>query len=236
MKKMFMVVALLLLLSISVYGGPTRTLDMYQLSTGTSMYLNGKYVSEVGFVENGRSYVALRNLGDGLGIDFRWDAASKKISFQDKGRQISLKVNSTKAYVGNKQITLSAAPKVKNGYTYLPLRAVTELLDININHVNLKEQEALGRKVLFELFPEWRNQVAKGKIYMGKTRYSRFIVDADSYDPDTNTFVFHGYENIVDTEDVGHTATLGWYEINFDKKEITDFLFFERLEWPKGIK
>lgn len=229
MRKIVSILLLTLLVSTPIYARPSRTLDMYQISTDVSMYLKGEKIGCVDFIENGRSYVSLRNLGNQLGINFDWDQVNKKVLFQDKGKEISLKIDSTRARVGNKQITISAPPRIRYGYTHLPLRAVTELLDMDINLKDLKIEEQQAKEMLFEIYPGWKERELAGRISMGGPRYSVYVFEADSYDPSTETFNFHAYESISNVGGDGHTATLGWYEIKVDRGVIVDVMTGERL-------
>lgn len=224
MKKLVAVICMMIVLGTPICAGPSRKLDLYKIEESTWMYLNGEEAGVVNFVENGRSYVMLRNLGEKLGIEFEWDGVKKQVHFQDKGTKITLTIDSSRASVGGSQKTISAPARVKHGYTYLPLRAVAELLGLEVNYVDSNARGKIAKEMLFEHYPEWKARELGGKYYIDEDRYSVSKVEVEGYDPKENVFILHAYETIYDRDYGDHQVTWGRFDVNIEKDQIIDIV------------
>lgn len=85
---------------------------------------------------NGRTFVPLRVISEGLGYQVTWEqkARSITISNKDKG-QVILTVGSTRVRTGSGDRVMDASPFVgKDGRTYVPLRFVSESLGYQVKY------------------------------------------------------------------------------------------------------
>lgn len=80
-------------------------------------------------IQNGRTLVPLRFIGETLGARVDWNDTTRQVSYTTDQRTIVLTLNSTKAVVNGKTITLDVAPAVVSGRTLVPLRFVSEYLN-----------------------------------------------------------------------------------------------------------
>lgn len=78
--------------------------------------------------DNGTVIVPFRSLFESFGLEIDWDPASRKVTGLAQDMQITLTIGSTTAYVNGEQRTLSQAPRIENGSTFIPLRFVGEAL------------------------------------------------------------------------------------------------------------
>ncbi len=86
----------------------------------------------VPFIENGRTYIPLRALGDRIGANIVYNPDTKKIVMIRGDIKVELTLNSKTAIVNGKKIEMDVTPIVKMGHTYLPFRVVGEFLEANV--------------------------------------------------------------------------------------------------------
>ncbi len=75
-------------------------------------------------------FVPVRVVSEILGADVSWENPNINIKYEDM--TINLTVGSRTAYKGEQKITLPAAPYVRSGYTYVPIRFVAEAFDCDV--------------------------------------------------------------------------------------------------------
>ena len=81
---------------------------------------------------NGTTLVPMRAIFEKLGADVKWNQATQSIAASKGAVNISLTINHNKATINGKSITLSAAPRLINGNTMVPLRFVSESLGADV--------------------------------------------------------------------------------------------------------
>jgi hypothetical protein len=74
-----------------------------------------------------------RSLFEGFGLKVDWDSPSRTVTGSAQNMQIALTIGSLTAYVNGEQRTLSQAPRIENGSTYIPIRFVGETLDKSVS-------------------------------------------------------------------------------------------------------
>lgn len=102
-----------------------------------TVVINGKELSsESAIVVNGSVMLPFRAVFNALGIpdnQILWSDSSKSIEVQAEKKYIFLVVGSNRALIDSKLITLNAAPFIKDGRTYVPVRFVAEALGANVS-------------------------------------------------------------------------------------------------------
>lgn len=83
-------------------------------------------------IENGRILVPMRRIFEYLGAEVSWNGETKEITATRDDTLISLKIGSTTMYVNNAKISLDAAPRIEDGDTLVPVRAVSEALNAEV--------------------------------------------------------------------------------------------------------
>lgn len=81
------------------------------------------------FSDGGHAMIPLRGVLEALGATVEYDHATRKITIKDKGHTIILKVGSDIAEVDGVTKKMPRPVYVKNGYSLIPLRFVSENLD-----------------------------------------------------------------------------------------------------------
>lgn len=84
------------------------------------------------FIQNGRTMVPLRSIGEYLGCDVEWIPPNQiNMSY---GNTLNLKANNNTYQINSATKTLDAPPVIVNGRTYVPLRVVGEAFDYNVEY------------------------------------------------------------------------------------------------------
>lgn len=79
------------------------------------------------FIENESTFVPLRFLCEGLGGEVEFNSETNDILITIDGTALKMNLDSSEAEVNGEKIDLGNVPKVVDGRTYVPLRAVSEL-------------------------------------------------------------------------------------------------------------
>jgi len=134
MKKaviMLLVVALL----AGVFGlPPVRAAEgvTVQMTVGsTKAYVNSveKILDQPPVIENSRTLVPFRFIGEALGAAISWNAATRTVGYVLESKNIVLTIGSTTAYVNGVPTMLDVAPKIlPSGRTVVPVRFISESL------------------------------------------------------------------------------------------------------------
>lgn len=83
------------------------------------------------YIDGGTTFAPVRFISEPLGADVEWSSPNVTVSLG--GTQIKLTVGSRTAYVNGKKRTLTAAPHIINGRTYLPVRWICEALGADVD-------------------------------------------------------------------------------------------------------
>lgn len=106
-------------------------------TTSILMNLNGEFV-ELGdnsiYIEEGNTMVPLRLIAELTGATVDYDKFTKKISISKGDKSIELVINSPKVLINNEEMEISAKPEIKENITMVPLRFVSEALEVYIDY------------------------------------------------------------------------------------------------------
>ncbi|MBS4024089.1 MAG: PDZ domain-containing protein [Clostridia bacterium] len=105
-------------------------------------FVKGKEIAMAAapFVEGGRTYVPIRFVSEGLGLEVNWNENKQEITIRrDKGT-ITMKPNSNIAVIGNEQYTFDAPVIIKGSRSYLPIRFLIQLIEGKIDWIEDKKQ------------------------------------------------------------------------------------------------
>ena len=95
--------------------------------------------------ENGRTMLPLRALSNAIGIDanqIHWDDATKTVTIEDgSGKEIRVTIGQQQIYVDNRVISMDTQAVIRDGYTYLPMRAVLNALGFDDSNIVWNERE-----------------------------------------------------------------------------------------------
>ena len=138
MKKaviMLLVVALL----AGVFGlPPVRAAEgvTIQMTIGsTKAYVNSKEVTldQPPIIENSRTLVPFRFIGEALGAEIGWDPVKRTVSYVLGSTNIVLTIGLTTAIVNGVETKLDVAPKILSGRTMVPVRFISEAIGAKVD-------------------------------------------------------------------------------------------------------
>ncbi len=104
--------------AVYVIGAPTFTVNGVSYNVVTPSY-----------IKNGRTYLAIRDIATGLGIDSMnvlWDAASQKVTLVKGDKVVQVAIGSTTMYVNGVAVAMDVAPEISNGRTMLPAAFIAQ--------------------------------------------------------------------------------------------------------------
>jgi len=96
--------------------------------------VNGQFVHEFrGFTEDGATMVPFRGIFERIQANFTWDAAKQQITASRGGGELVLSIGNPIATLNGESVTMPKAPELRDGWTYIPLRFVTEKLGAKLD-------------------------------------------------------------------------------------------------------
>lgn len=115
-----------MMMSVSVYAGEAVNSDAL-------IYVNGKLVNEASAkLVDGYTVVPIRFIADRLSCNIGWDDTTKTVTVIDGNTVITLNVGSKDMYVSGVKKEIPVAPVISEDRVYVPLRAISDGLDIDI--------------------------------------------------------------------------------------------------------
>lgn len=142
---------------------------------------------------NKRTQVPLRKTMEKFGAKVNWDESSNTAIVEKNNIMVKIPIGKNYILVNDKQVANDTAAIVKNGKTYLPIRAVAEALGAKVfwdndtstvilstNTTNMYVVDATGENKGFKWIKNheltklnvYYNQVVDGSMVMRQTRYS----------------------------------------------------------------
>lgn len=137
------------------------------LMNSNKMYMNGReYVAPQPMaVKNGVSYVAIRAMLERIGLDLKYDGATKETIITQGSNVLRFKTNSDIYTVNGERKKMKGAAYQTNNTFMVPLTSLTSALGINYTVDNVKKQVVLNLATK----PTASFTVQPGKIYAGQT-------------------------------------------------------------------
>ncbi|WP_059050584.1 copper amine oxidase N-terminal domain-containing protein [Paenibacillus senegalimassiliensis] len=130
-------IAMILVVAVAVIGGSSYTADAdadadaQTSNQAITVLLNDQQLElEVDpLVKNGTTFVPMRPLFEALGMELTWDPVTKTVKGAKEGLQLSLTIGSKEALVNQAPAKLSEPALVQAGFTFVPLRFISEASD-----------------------------------------------------------------------------------------------------------
>jgi hypothetical protein len=89
------------------------------------------------FIQNGRTFVAVRPIGDALGATINWDAATQTVTLTKPGEVVTIVIGASTIKIDRAGVVTEyptdAPAQIKDGRTYLPFRAIGEAMGYEVN-------------------------------------------------------------------------------------------------------
>ncbi|MGW9124836.1 copper amine oxidase N-terminal domain-containing protein [Paenibacillus chitinolyticus] len=195
-KRLFNYVGMLLVLSFLFIGpGNVRAENTTGSDEKIGVILDANWVEfdSQPFMENSTTLVQFRPIFERMNLNITWDEQTRTVKGEKGDTLIELQIDNPVAKVNGQFIKLPVAPKLKDGYTFVPLRFVSE---------------SAGAKVEWD--PERRNAViySKNEYTSTDNKFSftayglwRNMTGIDSIQPEVDE-VAQDYISIEDEENI----------------------------------
>ncbi len=80
------------------------------------------------YIEDGRSYIPVRALGEAMGAEVLWDADNRTAVLQKDGLEIEIPIGQSQGLLNGEPFELLGSAQLRDSRTYVPARAVAEAL------------------------------------------------------------------------------------------------------------
>jgi hypothetical protein len=128
------------------------------------------------YLQQGNTMVPVRATAENLGFQLAWDSASQRIILQRENIRFTFKKDSSIAEVNGRQVQMPAPVRMKRGFSYLPLRFISEQLDLTMTW--RPEQQEIA--VTYHPKPEKTAKFEpKNGTYLGAYILSDSVVNGD---------------------------------------------------------
>ncbi len=114
--------------------GAEPDVSMSQVQNEIKVMINGKMVEfdQPPVLENNRTLVPLRKIFEALGAEVQWIDETQSIVSVKDNITINMSVGDNSMWVNGEEILLDVAPKILNGRTLVPVRAVSEAFKCDV--------------------------------------------------------------------------------------------------------
>ncbi|MNW43631.1 Protease inhibitor precursor [compost metagenome] len=96
-------------------------------------------------IDSGTTLVPMRAIFEALGAEIKWDNKAQKIIGTKGSTKVELTIGSKTAKKNGVATQLQVAPKLVNGSTMIPLRYVSESLDMHVAWINSERQVYIAK-------------------------------------------------------------------------------------------
>lgn len=199
MKKskinIFLVVILGLLLSSVTYCYGKELSNEEQLKNKVDIVVNGDILNTFdenqnidlpAFIYNNRTFLPLRKTMSIFGLEnsTQWNGADKSISITDeRGKYIWLQIDNKKVFINGKEIEIDVPAKIFNNRTYVPVRFISETMDIipewdaEKRQVIVNDSNKSGLEIGSEYFLNYDDAVVQDNhwIYLSKNSPTKYF-------------------------------------------------------------
>lgn len=124
---------MLLIVLAAMIGGALITTPVSCSSMETTVATGPISEEVLVIIQAGQTLVPLRYVAEWLGADVAYEAETATTTLEARGKTIVVKRNSRQAHVNGESVQLVAAPFLRNGITYVPVRFVGEALGATVD-------------------------------------------------------------------------------------------------------
>lgn len=170
-------------------------------SNDIKLWINGDYaVTDTSpIIENNRTLVPLRVISENLGYKVEWNEATREVTVSNNdeiSQTIKLQIDNNIVSISNnskkdednyiKKISLGVTPRIINNRTFVPIRAIAEIFDNNVNWDNANRTVIIGEGYIPmepEIVPQNKKAIQNNqseKIITTKNTTSTYVPDTSS--------------------------------------------------------
>lgn len=85
------------------------------------------------FIENGRTLVPVRYLGDAIGATTNWDGTTKTVTLTKGDTVVTIVIGESNIAVNGQASPLDVAPVIQDGRAYLPVSAIAQAFGYTVS-------------------------------------------------------------------------------------------------------
>ncbi len=131
----------------STISAGARTLE-FTMGNNTMYESTGKIESHTlenaPYTKNDRTMVPVRIISERFGAEVGWDGDKSQVSVKKGDKDIILTLNSDVAIVNGAEVKLDVSPEEFNGRTMVPLRFISETLEMDVKYIASTEQVVIS--------------------------------------------------------------------------------------------
>jgi len=107
----------------------------YYKNQNIKVYVRGMMVNfdQQPVIKGGRTLVPLRKIFEALDANVDWNAKTRSAKVKKGDTEIYFKIGSNILLVNDKEIGIDVEPQILNGRTLVPLRAISESMELNVD-------------------------------------------------------------------------------------------------------
>lgn len=132
-------------------------IDGREEQQGVSVFCQGKELKldQEPVEENDRLLVPVRAIFESLGAEVSWDEAEEQVTATKDSTTVQLQINSPTLLVNEEAVELDAPARLVGERTLVPLRAVSEALEAQVDYVENLQRVVIDKPAPQELDEDW---------------------------------------------------------------------------------
>lgn len=172
-KKFKLILLILVAILLTGFKGPSEV----------KIYVNGKLIKsdQPPIIKSSRTFVPVRVIAENLGAKVEYHREDLTVTIEKDHTSIRLAIGDDKALFSDEikagQVPIDAPAFIRNNRTYLPLRAISELFDMNVNWDAKKRAVYIDEKPV----PVGRLKVDNAGNELIKKLKEKKVFDKDAY-------------------------------------------------------
>ncbi len=132
-------------------------IDGREEQQGVAVFCQGKELKldQEPVEENDRLLVPVRAIFESLGAEVSWDEAEEQVTATKESTTVQLQINSPTLLVNEEAVELDAPARLVGERTLVPLRAVSEALEAQVDYVENLQRVVIDKPAPQELDEDW---------------------------------------------------------------------------------
>ncbi|MED0736780.1 N-acetylmuramoyl-L-alanine amidase [Aneurinibacillus thermoaerophilus] len=225
MKKAWRRIGIFLFLLLGVWSATVQAAS----NASIQLWMNGKRIKPdvPPQLINGRMLVPIYIVQEGMGMKVEWDAKTRRVTVSNGSKKVELTIHSKTARVNSSNKKLDVAPVIISNRTFLPFRAVGELLGMEVGWEEKTKSVILNNPVQLRI----NGQAVAADIYNHNGTY---FVDAQKIAASTGYTIKSQKDKVVFVKDgEAKTVSAGLYK-KIDNKITVPLSFLAELVHGMG--
>ena len=157
MRKTIILLALIVLtlfaFTVPALAAPTHKAVFVVGQASYTVDDQAKQMDAKTFIENSRTYVPVRYLGDALGAETGWDEGTRTVTVALDNAVVKLVIGSKTLSIDGQAKQMDVAPVIRDGRTYLPARFVAEAFGYTVRWNSQARTVYVGPPVEIGTYP-----------------------------------------------------------------------------------